>query len=238
MRPPRQPTLNWFSFSPQSREPLKQYANCVYVYSLHSLAHPRCFLYPPITRVYVCSILPSTLLYGIPCGVQTLRQTTLRLFSCFPTFASLSYSFHLDLLFSPSFSLSLFLLFLPSSYSACQHRQRRENRYYGKINMIQRRMPRSILIYTWILLCPFRLYGSNKAQLVLFTWIFKFPLREKCMTYSLSTCSLFTFRARYQILSLAFFFNTSFLILLTSSIFSFAFNRNFSTYFISRTYNE
>lgn len=34
---------------------------------------------------------------------------------------------------------------LPSSsrrYSACQHRRRRENRYYGEINMIGRRMPR------------------------------------------------------------------------------------------------
>lgn len=42
--------------------------------------------------------------------------------------------------------------FRPSSsrcYSACQHRRRRENRYYGEINMIGRRMPR--YPYTWTL---------------------------------------------------------------------------------------
>lgn len=48
----------------------------------------------------------------------------------------------------PSFSRREF----PSSsrcYSACQHRRRRENRYYGEINMIGRRMPR--YPYTWTL---------------------------------------------------------------------------------------
>lgn len=60
------------------------------------------------------------------------------------------------------------LVGFPSSsrcYSACQHRRRRENRYYGEINMIGRRMPR--YPYTSTLRAPLSLSAFSHAITVL-----------------------------------------------------------------------